>query len=424
MLESKLEAFAQGKQMSFPEMSVEELQEILDLTIKNDNQNKVATFLCMLAAFTSDSQFNIAFVAPSSSGKSYIPLEVAKLFPAEDVIDLAYSSPTAFWHQNSNWIPDKDSTKEEPKGKYVADLERKIIIFLDQQSTQVLEKLRPLLSHDKKEVKIQVTDRTKRRNQTKNVILKGFASVLFCTTSGQMDEQENTRFILLSPEIDQDKIRAAVIQRFRKEADPVAYEAELNSNPKRMRLIERIRAIRDEKIQEILVPQKAEIEKAFLERQLILKPRHARDAGRLVSLTKSFTLLNLWGRRTDRDGVLATTWEDFQNALKVWDSISEAQELGLPPYYYDVYKKVFFALWEEIKDQPCGELMKGDICVKKIGDHGLQKQQIAEKYRQVYGKRVSNDYLRKDMIPKWEEAGLVFAEQYEHNRSWWPIKPA
>ena len=87
------------EQREFPFLSKEELLDILGLSIKSDEHNKLATFLCMLSAFTESSQINVAFSAPSSSGKSYIPLEISKLFP--DVQTFGYASPTSFFHENT-----------------------------------------------------------------------------------------------------------------------------------------------------------------------------------------------------------------------------------------------------------------------------------------------------------------------------------
>ena len=82
----------------FEPLSPQVLIEILGLTIKKDEQNKLITYLCELSAYTNDSQFNISFNAPSSTGKSYIPTEIARLFPKEDIIEVGYCSPTAFFH--------------------------------------------------------------------------------------------------------------------------------------------------------------------------------------------------------------------------------------------------------------------------------------------------------------------------------------
>ena len=70
---------------SFKEMSSVDLQNILSLTIKFDNINKVIVFLAMLSAYTEENQLNIFLNARSSSGKTYIVTEIASLFPKMDV---------------------------------------------------------------------------------------------------------------------------------------------------------------------------------------------------------------------------------------------------------------------------------------------------------------------------------------------------
>ncbi len=62
-------------------MTAQDLLEILGLTIKKDEENKIVAFLCQLSAYTDNSQFNVSFNAPSSTGKSFIPTEIARLFP-------------------------------------------------------------------------------------------------------------------------------------------------------------------------------------------------------------------------------------------------------------------------------------------------------------------------------------------------------
>ena len=94
----------------FKPLSAQELIEILGLTIKKDEENKLITFLCQISAYTESSQFNISFNAPSSTGKSYIPTEIARLFPEDDVIEIGYCSPTASFTMLANTLKSKKDT--------------------------------------------------------------------------------------------------------------------------------------------------------------------------------------------------------------------------------------------------------------------------------------------------------------------------
>lgn len=241
----------------FSPLTAKGLIEILDLTIKKDNNNKVVTFIGCLLAYTEDSQINISFNGPSSTGKSYIALEVAKLFPTKDVIKLGNCSKTAFFHEQS--------TYNKEKNEFVVDLSRRILIFTDMPHTGLLESLRSFLSHDEKIMYSKITDKnTKGGLKTKNVALVGFPSVIFCTAGLKMDPQEMTRFILLSPEVDQEKLRAGVHNTIIKEADKDKYLEWLENDPNRSLLKKRILAIKEESIKEIKIEKLDTIQDRFL----------------------------------------------------------------------------------------------------------------------------------------------------------------
>ena len=202
----------QPKVNDFKPLTSSDLIKTLGITIKRDEINKLITFLSLLTSYTKDSQINISFNAPSSTGKSYIPLEISRLFPKEDVIEVGYCSPTAFFHDYG--VFDKE------KGGYIVNLSRKILIFLDQPHTLLLQHLRPLLSHDRKEIRLKITDKSQKSGlKTKNIYLIGYPTVIFCTAGLNLDEQEATRFLLLSPEINQEKIREAIYEKIRRESN-------------------------------------------------------------------------------------------------------------------------------------------------------------------------------------------------------------
>lgn len=376
----------------FKPIIASELIDILGLTIKRDAENKLITFLCELSAYTENSQFNISFNAPSSTGKSYIPTEIARIFPEDDIIEIGYCSPTAFFHDTGEY-------DKEKKG-YLIDLSRKVLIFLDQPHTQLLERLRPLLSHDKKEIKLKITDKNQKFGlKTKNVLLRGFPAVIFCTAGLKIDEQEGTRFLLLSPETSQEKIREAIEERIKKETDSAAYKEMLEGNPERKLLKNRILAIKQEDIQEIKIGSPEKINEKFFGKAKMLKPRHPRDIGRLISIIKSFALLNLWFR--DRyDSTIIANEDDIGEAFKIWEAISESQELNLPPYIFGLYKEIILPIWIE----------KNQAEIGVINETGITRQEIVQKNYHLNGRLIPDWQLRLHIIPMLENAGLIKQE--------------
>lgn len=146
------------------EITMDELKEILGTSIKHDNDSKLITFLDMLLTYTKEEQQNIGYVAESSTGKSYIPLNLTPYFPKEDVIELGHTSPTAFFHEWGLMQSDPADTRdieEEKKRKLIhVDLEKKILVFLDMPHAQLLQNLRPLLSHDRQQIEVRISDRS------------------------------------------------------------------------------------------------------------------------------------------------------------------------------------------------------------------------------------------------------------------------
>jgi len=384
----------------FDPISSQQLLKTLGLTIKKDEENKLITFLCELSAYTENSQFNISFNAPSSTGKSYIPTEIARLFPEKDIVEIGYCSPTAFFHDVGDYQKEKQG--------YLIDLSRKVLIFLDQPHTQLLERLRPLLSHDKKEINLKITDKTQKFGlKTKNVLLRGYPSVIFCTAGLTIDEQEATRFLLLSPETNQEKIRESIHERIKKETDNDAYKKCLDDNQERKLLKERILAIKQEHIKEIKIDSPKQIEERFFSKNKMLKPRHSRDVGRLISLIKSFALLNLWFRERDGSTIIADD-KDIKDAFKVWNMISKSQELNLPPYIYHLHHEVILPAWNDKNNSE--EFQEN---AKEIG---LTRHDIVQKHYQVYGRFIADWQLRQQIIPMLETAGLIMQESDPNDR--------
>lgn len=372
------------------EISINDIQEVLGKTIKKDDFNKTLVFLSQLLTYTFDSQINVSFNAPSSSGKSYLALEVAELFPKEDVLKLGYASPTSFFHTTSQF--------DKEKNCYVVDLERKIVIFLDMPHPQLLGNLRPLLSHDQKEILVKVTDKSKRGSiKTKDIIIKGYPCVLFCSASFKFDEQELTRFILLSPETSQEKFREAIFEKVRKETDRTAYLRELEEDPKRQMIKVRIEAIKMANVNEIGIGTPDKLLAMFYERNKILKPRHSRDIQRITSLTKAFALLNLWNRES-KDGVILTSEADLLNAFKIWDEISISQDLGVPPYILNLYKEVIIPAFDENNEV------------------GISRQRLIKKHYEVYGRHLADWQLRQEILPMLEVAGLIIQDENPLNK--------
>ncbi|MEM4973545.1 MAG: hypothetical protein QXR87_07570, partial [Candidatus Hadarchaeales archaeon] len=366
------------------EMTPEELLEILSTTIRRDDTNKLLHFLAGLLTYTSDSQLTISNRGPSASGKSYLPLEITSLFfPSSDVMKFAYASPTSFFHDSGTWDPEKNAIR--------IDLERKILVFLDQPHDELLQRLRPLLSHDDRELVLKITDRREKKGlRTKTVIIRGFPTVFFCTGGLRMDEQESTRHIVLSPETSEEKLQEAVLLAAIRKGDPDSFKQMIESNPQIRRLRLRVLLIKHSGIQRVVVPEPEKVAQRFIETHPRLKPRHTRDIGKILSLAQAWALLNLWHRKREGE-ILYANEEDVERAFRLYSKIAEPQELGVAPYIYQVWKEVFVPL-------------------SKQYPQGFTKREVQKEYLRVYGRPLPDWLLRQEFLPAMEAGGLISQE--------------
>jgi len=377
---SKEELLKHLRELDRP-ITVEELEDILGSTVKHDDDNKTITFLAMLLNYTEEDQINLGFLAESSTGKSYIPIELSWYFPKEDLMKLGYVSPTAFFHEYGILITDphdKRDIEEEKKRKLiVVDLHKKIIVFLDQPHSQLLERLRSLLSHDEKKITQKITDRRERSGlRTKTVIIEGYPTILFCSAKFSMQDQEKTRLLLLSPEINQEKLREAVCLKIEKESNREAFQKRMEEDPNRKFLANRVASIRTAHIKYINISEelRSRISEEFLELHKALIPRHQRDISRLLAIIKAHALLNFRHREETEDTIMVNE-TDVQEGFRLYNSVREANELGLSPELFNIFEK-----------------LKPHIVVK---GNGISINEFQECYPKEFHKRLGYENARR-----------------------------
>lgn len=379
----------------FNEMSLDELADILSLTIKHDKENKLVTFLAMLSAYTDSSQINASFNAPSSSGKTYMATEIAKLFPDEDKIELSGASPTSFFYGESEY--------DEKRKARIVSLERKILIFYEQPSSDLQKKLRSVLSHDQRELKYRMTNKGKKgENRAESIIIRGFPATVFCSAGLKLDEQEATRAILLSPEVTYEKLQDSVHLQALKTADHANYADRVESNQRRQQLKDRIVAIREEWINDVIIPNPEVIEKRFNEIIGTIKPRSMRDMAHLMGLIKAITLLNVWYRGKGNQVVASQV--DIDQAFQLWRYFVKSLQYGVAPSLLRFYEDfILMAYYNKLsKDTPEVREM-----LEAVGPVGVSRQELSRYHLEITNETLNDDYLRRQMLPQLENSGLI-----------------
>ena len=362
----------------------DECSQALGSTIRQDVANKLIMLSAGVLTSTDQDQVNVLLSGESAGGKSYTALEVMSYFPADILRIMATASPKAFYHDHGTW--------DKERKLLVVDLKQKILVFLDQPHYMLLEALRPLLSHDRRELLYKITDKNKRgQNQTKNVLLVGYPTAVFCAAKFGLDEQERTRMFMLSPETSREKLLESIRLRISRDADRAAFNNWIESHPRRRWLKARIEAIRDANITEIVVPNQEKIYDRFIQAHGHLAPRHTRDISRILALIKSHALLNWAHRETPSAGTILANQEDIEAGFWLYGLIAKSNELGVAPQVYDIWQN----------------------CIKPLLDQtptGINRRSILTAYHAYTGRLMSDQKLRKEILPALEAAGLMIEE--------------
>ena len=379
------------------DLTLDEVSEILSTTIKEDYTNKLITFISYLLTFTAEDQINLIFSGKSSAGKSYLPIEIAKYFPEESVITYAGASATSFFHDRGDF--------DKEKHIITIDLSRKILLFLDQPHYTLLEKLRPMLSHDLKKLTYKITDRNMKAGlRTKTVELIGYPTVVFCSAKLTLDEQEKTRCIMLSPESSQEKLNKSLELIARMLADKLNFIKTLRSDSKRRFLKLRIKALSECNIPRVIIRDTENILEQFKGDRKYLLARHQRDFPRLLSLIKGMALLNFFNR--EKDPVTKTIYandEDVEQGLKLYEEIAQSNELGIQPEALDIYLKI--------------------ILPSYVNNEGISRKEIGRLYWEEYHEHISDWKLRDQLIPSLESSGLIYLDQDPNDKRKFLVYP-
>jgi hypothetical protein len=305
--------------------------------IKHDDAVKKYAFLGMLLAYTEDDQVTEIYTGESSIGKSWVVLRTADLFPSEDVDILGYSSPTAFFYETGTWDKERQVN--------VVDKQRRIVIFLDMPHARLLERLRPLLSHDRKVITYKATNPSERhRRRTMTAELVGYFSTFFLSAELNLDSQERTRAFLLAISDNPDKIQDTIKLHGERDKDPAKFDSAIDKDLLRRWLKKRIEAIRDLHIRYVKVPFADELANQWIQEHPNLKPRDQRDFPRLLATVKGIALLNAHHRGIDENHDITATQDDAEEAKRLYAEIATSNELGLSAHTYELLAKVIYPL--------------------------------------------------------------------------------
>jgi hypothetical protein len=419
----------------------EDFVEFFGKEIKEDPRIIEMIFPKLISAYTPDPA-NLGIEAPTSEGKTYAVVKIAKYFPKGDVWLLGGLSPKALIHQRGRMIGDNDEPLEpilnalnveevvakqtkDPikiaeikqrraeimaKCRYLIELTGKIIIMLEAPSLETWEMLRPVLSHDAPETTYKFVDKQSMRTYT--VVIRGWPVFIYCKAGrGREDiiwDQIQSRFTTISPKMNATKYREAVkLTAMKKGLPTTIYKQKLGMDEEDdiRRYIESI------KKRLLDITAKAIKSSGDYDANIFWIPfynqigakfpanigRHMRDSNRFLQDMQLSAAVNVFSRPIlmlkDAENIIVVK-RDYDRAVEHYFGSGGDEVLtGLPGNILSFFKDIIVPLWKEKNPNP-----------------GLTVREIVDATRGARHTIKSAKTLNKHYLPVLEEAGLLTSD--------------
>jgi hypothetical protein len=417
-----LESDSETEEKLSREWEPEDLERVLNQTIKGDYTLKMILFLSSLLAFTDHEQVGIIITGSTSTGKSFNIDKILWFFPPEYKEEFQGATTKSFIHQKGKSVdihtlktpeglepPKKGDSEYEQKNILyhqklnslgnLLDYEKKIVVFPDMNDTELLKTLRSVLSHDQKVCKYITTERTRNGYSDKTTLIKGFFVCITATASTWIDDQEASRNFLLSTEDDEEKILNSVKMITRKNTDS-NFSNWYEHEESRVVLKSRVRAIADFNCEKITIPQNVcqELEDWYLKRSVFHSPKIFRDYTRMISLVKAWTLFNWRNRSGNKEKELLSTSKDVKVAISLYEKILDCNSLGLSQEEFEIW-----------------------LLIKDIAVDGIKLSAIHSIYANKK-KRAINDHRLRNFLKNFVRSGLLREDREGKNILYYSIK--
>jgi len=259
----------------------------------------------------------------------------------------------------------------------------KILVFMESPRKETLEMLKPILSHDRREIEYKIADK-KASGQlgTKSVIICGWPATIFCTTDFKYLEELSTRSMLTTPEVSEDKIAQVLKYKGLQYSRP--WENTMDEHERILK--EAIKVLRSDV--SVCVPYASELAEGHDKSE----PRVMRDFEKLMELIRMSAFLHQKQRisfevdNAESEFIIATEY-DYLIGRLLFEAVRETTVTGIPQPVIDFYENIICEI-----------------------EGTINYQSIREKYVEVFRKPLSRTRVRIKFIEPLESIGWLSHE--------------
>ena len=410
----------------------EYLVSIIKKTVRQEDALIRQILYTVFSADTKD-PINLGIMAPTSEGKTYPFAESFEYLPKNSVISIGKMSKMALV-RDKGVLVDKDnkSIQSEVDGlkyeiKHCKDDEEKqqlrtelfklllnsrrlidltgiTLAFLEPPDPELFNLIKPILSHDLKEIDFSYVDRTERDGLQKvKVVVKGWPACIFCSAKDESNwsswSEIQSRFLITSPNMTKVKYEESTMLIAQRKGLPSVIQDQLIVSKKEIELARHCAEYIKQQI-------KSTINDFWLSYQGILgealksdRETDVRNNKRIFSFLNIISLVKSENRpklylkgQMSIIGIL----EDLSEVLGITQNFN-----GIPAYKMKFFKDILCPLFKSKKDEDEQAI-------------GVTTKELRDEYKVKTGKAVSAEMLRKLFL--YELAKQRIDRRREFNR--------
>jgi hypothetical protein len=415
-------------------------------TVRQEDALVRQIFYTALSKDTAD-PINLAVLAPTSEGKTYPVIEVMKFFPTEDIWYIGSMSPKTLIRQNGtivdknnqsidkivkklqkdisilgNSITDriqKAELREQlsnilESSKTLIDLHGKAIVFLEPPDPELWQILKPILSHDKKEIEFPFVNQNSAVGiYTKKVVVRGWPACIFCSAKDESKWPQwpeiVSRFLITSPNMVAQKYLEGNQLIAQRKGPPVLMQQSLivsdldieHAKKCVLFLIHHLRRFTNNKIN----PSPVWIPFGSILAQILPSERGTdnRITRRIFSFLNIVTL-SRWHLRSrleygNESLVIADLAEDLHEVLHMTQNVS-----GIPTYKLKFFKEILIPLFKS-------KLAPDTSDEKQEKIIAITSRQLCDYYKAKTGKSITTNNVNETFLREFTSSGLIDEEE-------------
>lgn len=386
-----------------------------------------------LSSYIGDDPINLGIIAPTSEGKTYPVEECIKFFPREDVFKVGSMSTKVLVRQKGilvdkngepigqkikelfkkrNLLDDKKENKEEKldiqeeiqqlfeDAKTLIDLRGKILVFLEPPHKEVWDILKPILSHDSYEIEFPFVNQTdKEGHQTKNVIVRGWPSCIFCSAKDESNwsiwPEIKSRCLITSPNMIPQKYKESTKLISMKYGLPNLIQQQMIISYKEIELAKNCIMSLKEKITELRSTNTNDKISLWIPYAKLLETELPSNKGTDVRLQKRiFSLLRIipivkYNQRNllifESEASVIADLEDLQEVLSITHNFD-----GIPKFKADFFNEIFYPCYrQKIGPDTSTDGKKQEEII------AVTTRQLCNYFKEIRKKPISTDNIKK-----------------------------